>query len=84
MSEMIHLAGGASVPAYLVEALEEFETVWPGATFHNARPAIVAVLLNELQQHMVDHIQETLTQELKMPTDEAKAFSARLADKLVK
>jgi hypothetical protein len=84
MSEMIHLAGGASVPAYLVEALEEFETVWPGATFHNARPAIVAVLLNELQQHMVDHIQETLMQELKMPTDEAKAFSARLADKLVK
>lgn len=84
MSEMIHLAGGAEVPAYLVEALEEFETVWPGATFHNARPAIIAVVLNELQQHMVDHIYETLTQELKMPVDEAKAFSTRLADKLVR
>lgn len=83
MNEMIHLAGGADVPKYLVEALEGFETVWPGATFHNARPAIVNLLLNEMQEHMVDHIYETLTQELKMPNNEAKAFAVKLSRRLV-
>lgn len=83
MSDMVHLAGGWSVPKYLVEALEEFETVWPGATFHNARPAIVVVILTELQKRMVDHIYETLTQELKMSEAEAKAFATKLAEKLV-
>ena len=83
MNEMIHLAGGADVPKYLVEALENFETVWPGATFHNARPAIVSLLLNEMQEHMVDHIYETLTKELGLPNNEAKAFAVRLSRKLV-
>lgn len=83
MNEMIHLAGGADVPKYLVEALENFETVWPGATFHNARPGIVSLLLNEMQEHMVDHIYETLTQELGLPNNEAKAFAVKLSRKLV-
>lgn len=83
MSEMIELAGGADVPRYLVEALNDFETVWPGATFHRARPAIVNEVLTALQVHMVDHIYETLTQELNMPNDEAKLFATRLSRKLV-
>lgn len=43
--EKIPLAGGDDVPVYLVEALNELEVHWPGATFHRARPAIVNAIL---------------------------------------
>src|SRR4051812_48505641 len=43
--ETVKLAGGGEVPAYLIEALEEFEKTWPGATFPRARPAIVYAIL---------------------------------------
>jgi hypothetical protein len=43
--ELIHLAGGDSVPKNLVDALDELENEWPGATLRQARPAIVLAIL---------------------------------------
>lgn len=45
MSQVIHLADGRSVPAAAVKALDDFEAIWPGATFPGARPAIAARVL---------------------------------------
>lgn len=85
MSDVIHLAGGAEVPRYLVDALDRFDrNEWDGSTYKSARPAIVNVILVELHTRMVEHIYETLVQELKLPEEEARLFAERLARKLVK
>jgi hypothetical protein len=47
-SRLVHMANGKSVPRVCVDALNDFEQTWPGATFHTARPAIVAVVLEAL------------------------------------
>jgi hypothetical protein len=39
------LANGTEVPRYLIEVLNDFEKVWPGASFHNARPALVGQII---------------------------------------
>lgn len=44
-NEMIQLAGGDRVPKACVDALVEYENIWPGATFHNARAAIAREVL---------------------------------------
>lgn len=44
-AEWVNLANGTKVPKACVDALDEFERVWPGATFPTARAAIVAEVL---------------------------------------
>lgn len=39
------LANGYSVPRYLIEVLNDFDSIWPGATLHEARPAVAAQIL---------------------------------------
>lgn len=43
--DKIHLANGTSVPKACVDALEELENIWPGASLPQARAAIVAAVL---------------------------------------
>lgn len=49
--DKILLAGGGEVPTYLVEALEEFDKKWPGATLPQARPGIVDAILKAQKKH---------------------------------
>lgn len=46
--EAVRLMNGRDVPKACVDALDEFEKVWPGATFPYARPAIVAAVLDAI------------------------------------
>ena len=46
--DQAQLADGRSVPIAAVIALYELEKTWPGATLRQARPAIVAVVMNAL------------------------------------
>lgn len=39
------LANGYAVPRYLIEVLNDFDAIAPGATVHEARPAIVGQIL---------------------------------------
>ena len=39
------LANGTKVPRYLIEVLNDFDKIWPGASFYNARPALVGQIL---------------------------------------
>lgn len=39
------LSDGREVPQACVDALDEFERRWPGATFHYARAGIAAVVI---------------------------------------
>lgn len=41
-------AGGRKAPVSCVTALTEFENVWPGASFHNARTALVSEVMEAL------------------------------------
>lgn len=50
MNENLQLAGGETVPRYLVKALEDLEKVWPGASLRQARPAVVAAILKAQKQ----------------------------------
>lgn len=45
---IIELADGRDVPRAAVDALGEFEKVWPGATFPMARAGIVAAVIEAL------------------------------------
>jgi hypothetical protein len=47
----LELAGGGSVPSYLVEALHTLETRWPGASAPQARPAIVSAILEAQKKY---------------------------------
>ena len=47
MSETIVLANGARVPKSCVDALDDLDKLWPGATFSHARPAIVLAVLKQ-------------------------------------
>lgn len=49
--ETICLADGREVPASAVEALNQLEKKWPGATLEQARPAITAALLAVTPDH---------------------------------
>ena len=40
VTEIVYLADGRPVPAACVNALHDFEGVWPGASFANARAAL--------------------------------------------
>lgn len=44
-TEYLHLADGREVPVVAVDALNDLEQRWPGATLEQARPAIVAAVL---------------------------------------
>lgn len=46
--EIIPLANGRDVPKVCVDALDEYEKIWPGATFAKARPGIVAAILDAI------------------------------------
>lgn len=48
--DMIGLASGDEVPKACVDALDAFEQKWPGASFHNARPALAVVVRKELEK----------------------------------
>lgn len=43
--DYIFLANGTKVPKACVDALDEFDKVWPGASFPKARAAIVNMVL---------------------------------------
>lgn len=43
--EMTELSDGRVVPTRCVQALHDFEKIWPGATFPTARAGIVAAVL---------------------------------------
>lgn len=45
---MAFLADGREVPDECVAALDAFETIWPGATLHQARAGIVAAVLDAI------------------------------------
>lgn len=45
MDEILHMANGDEIPLRLVQALNDLEKEWPGATLVNARPAIVGAIL---------------------------------------
>lgn len=47
-SRLVHMANGKSVPRVCVEALNDFEKTWPGATFPTARAAIISAVLEAL------------------------------------
>lgn len=46
--EMVYLANGKDVPKKAVDAMDELELIWPGASFVNARPALAWVVLNSV------------------------------------
>lgn len=46
--EVVQLMNGRDVPKVCVDALDEYEKIWPGATFPNARPGIVAAVLSAI------------------------------------
>lgn len=50
--EVIQLAGGDDVPKACVDALDEFEKTWPGATSPMARAGIVLAVLKAYQKEM--------------------------------
>ncbi len=47
---MIALANGREVPRVAVNALADFEQIWPGATLPLARAAVVAAILDALRE----------------------------------
>ena len=46
--DYVELVDGRSVPLKAVQALDELEKIWPGATFPTARHAIVAAVMESL------------------------------------
>ena len=48
--EMLDLTNGKRIPKDALVALDRLEESWPGATFHGARPAIVAAVLESLRE----------------------------------
>lgn len=48
MEEFTYLANGHRVPTKAVDALNEFENRWPGASFPGARPALALVVLTSV------------------------------------
>jgi hypothetical protein len=46
--EVVELMNGKGVPKVCLDALEEFDMSWPGASFVNARPGLVAAVLNAI------------------------------------
>lgn len=59
--EMIQLADGRDVPKACVDALDAFEGVWPGATFHRARAAIVARVIEAYEADRIASITATMS-----------------------
>lgn len=47
--EMLDLTNGKRIPKESLVALDKLEESWPGATFHGARPAIVAAVMDALR-----------------------------------
>lgn len=39
------LANGTKVPRYLIEVLNDFDKIWPGATLYAARPALLSQII---------------------------------------
>lgn len=50
----IHLADGREVPRSAVEALDDLEGMWPGSSIPQARPAIVATVMEALEKNKTD------------------------------
>ncbi len=50
--EMVRLAGGGSAPKACVDAIDELETRWPGASFHGARAAIAVAVVKAYKAEM--------------------------------
>lgn len=68
MIEKVYLANGESVPQYCVDALHEFEKIWPGATFIGARAAIVAEVLKAVY----------FERETRCPTCQGRVWNVKL------
>lgn len=52
--ELVDMVNGKSVPKACVDALDEFEKTWPGASFSKARAAIVFEVLQAYKREMND------------------------------
>jgi hypothetical protein len=50
--EMVEMMNGRSVPKACVDALDEFEQIWPGATWPTARMAIADRVLEAADKAM--------------------------------
>lgn len=50
MDDDVALADGRTVPRAAIRALYELDKKWPGATWPLARPAIVAAVMEALDQ----------------------------------
>lgn len=54
MDDDVEMVDGRKVPRAAIKALHELDKAWPGATWPMARPAIVATVMEALDQREGD------------------------------